>query len=235
MVSIGGAVMIFRLLDDGTEDRMFGKQGYIIDTIGNQNQTLYETDIAIDRWGRTVAVPTTGPLAVRRYGREGRMDSGFGDAGTYTRSDLFGTNVFSLSDGKILIVALTSNNLQLGLLRLTHRGRPDPDFGQNGLVLVDNQTEVIPYSAALQDDGSLVIGLQSEIQESNTLLRLLSDGSPDPSFGEAGVVALPTTWGGPRFSLQSDGKIVAAGLTWTNPGYAFALARILPDGSFDNW
>jgi uncharacterized delta-60 repeat protein len=70
----------------------------------------------------------------------------------------------------------------------------------------------------VQPDGAVVVAGASDVREGpsdsrSTLVRLLADGSADPSFGQDGVATVETgffeTLTG--VALQSDGSIVAAG------------------------
>jgi uncharacterized delta-60 repeat protein len=61
-------------------------------------------------------------------------------------------------------------------------------------------------------------------------------GGLDPSFGMGGNVTTAIGSGNDgagALALQSDGKLVAAGISWNGPEDDFALARYNPDGSLD--
>ena len=90
---------------------------------------------------------------------------------------------------------------------------------------------------AVQPDGRLLVlgtahssvGIESDF----ALVRLLTGGRPDPSFGANGRVTTDFDGlydEGTALALQDDGKIVAAG---TSTGYP-SIARYLPDGSLDD-
>jgi uncharacterized delta-60 repeat protein len=69
------------------------------------------------------------------------------------------------------------------------------------------------------------------------IFRYNADGSPDISFGASGAVttAVSLSNGANAIALQSDGKIVAAGLAESDIIKTFfALARYNPDGSLDS-
>ena len=81
------------------------------------------------------------------------------------------------------------------------------------------------------------IGLYPELLEDRSLLSgMLPPGSPDPSFGQDGVVT--TSFNGGNGScigaLQPDGKIVVVGEVETTGGQStLALLRYLPNGQLD--
>ena len=90
----------------------------------------------------------------------------------------------------------------------------------------------------MQPDGYIVLA-GSDGRDTSVLARFDPAGVLDPVFGTNGVVR--TRIGGSSEArsvvVQPDGKIVAAGTTWTGmpepPHSAMALARYLPDGSLD--
>src|SRR5690349_13622090 len=71
------------------------------------------------------------------------------------------------------------------------------------------------------------------------LAAQLPAGTLDPSFGGGGKLMLDfnqSTDIAHAVAVQPDGKLVVVGLTYVNNDYSkedFALARLNPDGSFD--
>jgi uncharacterized delta-60 repeat protein len=132
----------------------------------------------------------------------------------------------------------------------TRAGDLDRTFNGDGKVLTDfGQIDGIE-DLVVQSDGKIVaVGTTKNTSTSAdtqfALARYTSNGSLDTSFGAGGRV---TTEFGARansayaVALQGDGKIVAAGATWTPPlsaadgsptGTDIALARYNGDGSLD--
>jgi uncharacterized delta-60 repeat protein len=131
----------------------------------------------------------------------------------------------------------------------TKAGDLDLTFDGDGKVLTDfGQIDGIE-DLVVQNDGKIVaVGTtmnQSTSVDQFALARYASDGSLDTGFGTGGRVT--TEFGGRAnaayaVALQGDGKIVAAGATWTPPlfvaiggptGTDIALARYNADGSLD--
>jgi uncharacterized delta-60 repeat protein len=126
-------------------------------------------------------------------------------------------------------------------------GSLDPTFGAGGTV-IDVQTSVADGQAlVMQPDGKLVVaGSWSSVAGGASGLlvaRYDPDGSPDPTFGSNGGVAvhfIPGRNGSVdralAVALQADGKIVVAGTTTYKNNSDFALARFTatgePDGDF---
>jgi uncharacterized delta-60 repeat protein len=69
------------------------------------------------------------------------------------------------------------------------------------------------------------------------VLRLLPDGTPDPSFGDQGQVAVDINFGSDDYavavSLDSDGGYLVAGYTVSGDESQIALVRLLATGDLD--
>jgi uncharacterized delta-60 repeat protein len=95
-------------------------------------------------------------------------------------------------------------------------------------------------AAAIQPDGRIVAAGYSIVGSQGgdfALARYNTDGSLDASFGTGGKVVTPIGTAGDNahaLAIQSDGKIVAAGLSDVGPTWDFALARFNPNGTLDN-
>jgi uncharacterized delta-60 repeat protein len=115
-------------------------------------------------------------------------------------------------------------------------GTLDPSFGDGGMVWLKYSGSGA-NAVVVQPDGKIVVGGYKGPQKF-ALVRLLPDGSLDPSFGTAGLVE--TTLGvlNPGYvalALQGDGKIVAVGTTTYTGGKQddFAVVRYLGNGALD--
>ena len=100
-----------------------------------------------------------------------------------------------------------------------------------------------------QPDGKLVTavvrsGFRPFLPSSSRLVRYFSDGSLDPTFGDAGMVKSPADWSfsAQALTVQPDGKLVLAGFGGPIPPGAFPpfpspsselLMRFQPDGQLD--
>jgi uncharacterized delta-60 repeat protein len=128
-----------------------------------------------------------------------------------------------------------------GMAFATGAGALDPTFGARGRVRTDfGQIDGIE-DLAVQSDGKIVaVGSTQHpttFADQFALARYSKDGSLDATFGTDGKVT--TEFGGSAnaayaVALQSDGKIVAAGVAGGGPtGADIALARYNTDGSLD--
>src|SRR5262249_44457908 len=119
-------------------------------------------------------------------------------------------------------------------------GDLDVTFGAGGKVLTDVGAVDWASDVAVQGDGKIVAVGQADGDGVNTgkfaLVRYDRNGSPDATFGTAGVVL--TSFGGSYnvaadAAIQADGKIVVAGKTNAAGRLDFALARYQPNGALD--
>jgi uncharacterized delta-60 repeat protein len=123
-------------------------------------------------------------------------------------------------------------------------GDLDASFGVGGKAMIDfHQSTDIAEGVALQPDGKLVIVGQTYInndysEEDFAVLRLLPDGTPDPTFGVNGRVTTDFPGLAATASsvvVQPDGRIVVAGGAFPLFTFLgdFVLVRYETDGSLD--
>ncbi len=188
----------------------------------------------------------------------GDLDPGFGSAGLVT-TDFTGTEdqaggLALQSDGRIVLAGSTliANSFgakDFAVARYLRNGTPDQTFGTGGKVTSHLPSSFfnIATSVLVQPDGRIVIGGYSDSgllgnDLGFALVRYLADGSLDASFGNAGVVLTnPTatyTDAILSLALQTDGKIVAAGLSYSGSMFkdpsSFAVARYDANGTPDS-
>ncbi|MDQ2701008.1 MAG: hypothetical protein M3Y23_06735, partial [Actinomycetota bacterium] len=110
-------------------------------------------------------------------------------------------------------------------------GDIDRAFGNKGSVTVTvpgSKENVLRDLFALPDGRMLGAG-GGAAGEGGFLIRLLPDGSPDPAFGDSGIVRSPDSlWA--SAAVQSDGKIIAFGRI----GKEAAIARFSATGQLDS-
>ena len=192
------------------------------------------------------------PLSKRAQAIAGDLDPSFGDGGKvitdFSGNSDFGNAMDIQPDGKIVVAgnSIGDNSFaasDFALARYNPNGSLDTSFGVGGKVITDFGEDEIPNSIAVQPDGKIVaagvITGKGAASIDFLIVRYNPDGSLDTTFGEAGRVR--TDFSSSRdtliaAALQSDGKIVAVGVTssdfsTTSPDYA--LARYNSDGSLD--
>lgn len=149
-----------------------------------------------------------------------------------------GHDIAVQQDGKILVLGETELPQPAGLssfvIRLFPDGSTDQSFGINGAVAIAGNLREM----TIQPDGKIVLVGAGEFNNSDAVafVRLNgTDGSYDASFGVGGSYFMPFPQGSilSDVTLQSDGKIVAAGFT-TESDTDVLLVRLNPDGTPDN-
>src|SRR5258706_1724398 len=178
-----------------------------------------------------------------RYNVDGSLDGTFGSGGKVTTTFASNPNVvLGLQNGKIILGGTTAGNFEVA--RYNSNGSLDTAFGPTatpGRIVTDLGGSDVMNSLVVQPDGRIVAAGFSSVASGINLAfaRYASNGKTlDSTFNGNGI--LITNFGTVRNSaqtvaLQSDGKIVAAGVSYTNGGADenTALLRLNVDGTFD--
>jgi len=220
---------------DGSLDLNFGTAGKVITQIGTDNDT--PRSLAIQNDGKIVVAGYSvfsGDMyfALVRYNSDGTLDLSFDNDGKVTTSfgneGDYGLSVAIQPDGKIVVSGKSyNNNIDIAVTRYNIDGSLDTSFDNDGmLTIVDENTNEEGLSVAIQSNGKILLAGYSN--DDFVVVRLNSDGSLDPSFGTNGKVITPignNVDAGYSLAIQSDGKIVVAGLSFNNTNNDFAVVR----------
>jgi uncharacterized delta-60 repeat protein len=252
-----GRVALARFLPDGAPDPTFGDGGKSVtgwpDLFASPRSVALQPDGKIVVAGSAGCFPCRGLLL--RYGTNGHLDETFGEAGRVLTS--FGGDYDSWNDvavqpdGKIVTTGLgarESGRVSDGfaLARHTANGSLDATFGTGGTAIVLRTGALdgpaMPYALTVQPDGRIVVagGVWRYPSRSNfAVVRLLADGTPDPTFSGDGLAEDGTANQHDfltALALDPDGRIVAAGSSGTiffdrqTSLRDFAVVRYLPNG-----
>jgi uncharacterized delta-60 repeat protein len=202
-------------------------------------------------------------FCLARFNANGSLDGSFNGPGTPGNGKFllpnnvafseYGNDVAVQSDGKIVIVGQCTNvnapSLStFCLARLNADGSFDTSFdgpggapGNGKFALSISGSYDSGTALALQPDGKIVVVGSCGASPAFCLARLNSDGSLDTRFDGPNGVAngkflltkSATTESAYAVALQSDGKIVLAGVCTTASVEAFCVARLNADGSLD--
>jgi uncharacterized delta-60 repeat protein len=161
----------------------------------------------------------------------------------------------ALANGNIVVAGTYEseakvNGGHLAVAELLPNGRLDPSFGDGGVVL--SAIKLQPWQILAQPDGKILIlgpNRSPGSQEPRItrfpnwqIVRLLPDGTPDPSFGHDGfmvVSGVPVPSEGPAHTiapeLAPNGDIYLATILGTlfTPTMTGGLVRLHPNGSRD--
>jgi uncharacterized delta-60 repeat protein len=190
--------------------------------------------VAVQQEGKIVAAGGgQADVAVVRYERDGRLDTGFGDRGKVlvpVRSAGMHVGLAVVADGKILAGGPT-------LVRLTRDGRLDRTFGARGQAV-----NGFAWTLAVQRDGAIVVA--GEAADRFRIARYAANGRLDRRFGLRGSATAdfgsdkvrPATDYPTAVLVQPDQRLVVIG-TATECGMCdlahFALARFTTSGRLD--
>lgn len=161
----------------------------------------------------------------------------FGPGDDYTRG------IAARADGKLIVAGHCRNGAyqDLYFVRYNTDGTPDVTFGVGGTALF-HAGEVAECAAVrLQGDGKIVAAgrvTNGLTGDDFLVVRLNADGSPDPSFGGAGMVVTDITSTSDIATclrIQFDGKIVVGGASRVSGifDYDFAVVRYETSGALD--
>ncbi|MFD8975614.1 calcium-binding protein [Streptomyces sp. NPDC059593] len=210
-------------------------------------------DIARQADGKlVVAGLSEGGFALARYLPGGGLDPAFGTGGLVT-SDFGGgahsANAVAIqpADGKIVVAGTTEVFAEEGggccffsVARYLPNGSLDPDFGEGGLVRVEEfGGSADGADVAVQGDGRIVAAGKGG-GGGFALVRLDTEGNLDPSLGGDGAVVAGFTPSSPQdaggiarsMALQPDGRIVSVGYVG-GTAFDIGVVRYLPDGTLD--
>lgn len=191
-----------------TLDNTFGTDGKVMQAIAPLGEDFLN-NIAIQP-DKKILVCTlkdftlNGTVIISRFNVDGTLDTSFGGDGiveTQLVSESGGNSLMKLQpDGKILITGSRSPNIQLtnfdfATMRYNSDGTIDTDFGTNGIVITDFiGTGDIGNAIDLQSDGKIIVAGYTYYNQGCivSLIRYLSNGTIDTTFGFSGKLVLPS-------------------------------------------
>jgi uncharacterized delta-60 repeat protein len=239
---------VVSLAQDGSLDLTFDSDGIVTTSFGNHStgsSVLLQSDGKIVVAGHGF-VGTDSDFALTRYNTNGSLDTTFDTDGKVTtdfgNADDLGLSAAIQSDGKILLTGYSYNNVStnFALARYNTNGSLDTTFDADGKVTTTfGGSAFIGQCVAVQSNGKIVVGGYAVIATHRefALVRCNTNGSLDSTFDGDGKVTTAfgtTSDEAHAIAIQSDGKIVAAGVAGNNSTIEdFALVRYNMDGSQD--
>ena len=235
----------------GTLDSTFGKAGKVTTTGFVAGSIALQTDGKIVAAGGALGSNWGADFALTRYNANGTVDTTFGTGGKVTTD--FGSphdgasSVAIQADGKIVAAGGSEDSnfiADFALARYNSNGTLDTSFGTGGKVVTGfGGVSASAYSIAIQRDGKIVLAgvVNANGGEDFALARYNSNGTLDATFGSGGklITEFGTAQQGFSFAyayslaVQADGKIVAVGNGYINPGYDILMARYNTNGTLD--
>ncbi len=247
---------LVRYNSNGSTDITFGNDGKVITAIDSTSDdrgysVTVQSDGKILVTGSSFSNKADYPyidanFALVRYNSDGALDTSFDSDGKLTTAipGGYAQSVTIQADGKILVAGYSTIDVypNFSLVRYNIDGSLDTSFDNDGKLttITGNASYGKGYSVIVQSDGKIVVAGETVNDNSVdfALVRYNSDGSLDSTFDEDGKVTTPIGSSsydeGFSTTLQSDGKILLAGLSSNGSRDDFALVRYNIDGSLDN-
>ena len=238
----GATQFIARYLTDGTLDASFGIGGVAKASLpGITNNGL---SIALQPDGKVLAGGgTTTSYLITRWNSDGTPDTswdgdGIATVGTGGAGEIQGFRSIALqTDGRV--VAAGHNNI---LYRFNSNGSIDTSFDGDGSRQALENPFAGPHDVMISPGGRItVVGERIQHTGPGTVpyhyltARYLSDGSPDPSYSDDGLLDIDVDGNDGAWAVAADrfGRIVMAGRSATGTTASpweqsvFSVARVL--------
>jgi uncharacterized delta-60 repeat protein len=254
MTSVLLLTITFVNAQPGTFDNSFGNYGValgpFISQVNHGNAIAQQSDGKLVVTGHNLVGSSYNTFTLR-YNVNGTFDNSFGVNGVVAdsmgSSADYGRAVAIQSDGKIVVAGDFFNNSSYDffLKRYDTNGTPDPAFGNAGTATIDfiSNSDDEAHAMVIQPDGKIVIAgwMDDGVDKDIALVRFLTDGSPDNTFGNNGKVHTDLSalnQNANAIALQPDGKIVITGYSFSiSGGNDIIIIRYLnngtPDSTFD--
>lgn len=236
----------FGSLHADTLDPLFGKGGV----------SVTKLSAGLDR-GEVVALQSDGKIivagirnntfqsdiALLRFLSDGTPDLSFGKKGRVITNLGGSEKIYGIAvrpDNKIVVGGFHAGKEEQQVLvaQYTQEGKPDPLFGEEGIVLTLFEGKAEVHYLLLQPDGKILV-TGFTVRQNNTdmiLARYLHNGNLDPDFGDNGKVvsdfgSLDRAYG---MALKPDGTIlVSGGILFENSGEDCVVIGYTPNGDLD--
>ncbi len=220
---------VFRLESDGSLDATFGSGGVVQLSQGEGAQS-----VTLDTEGRIVVAGTqhSGELMVVRLLANGAPDTTFGTDGIFVgpitefaRSDRTPTRILHTAGGGYRV-----STSACSVVALTAQGALDTTFGNSGIAALDPPPSGDPIACSAmvaQANGRLLLAGQEDGH--GFAVRLLTGGSPDPSFD--GTIVASSMVDVTALAIDG-GSILVAGRAIDSVPAALVM-RLQADGTLD--
>jgi uncharacterized delta-60 repeat protein len=210
---------VVRYDTDFTLDSTFGVSGVVTTPIGLAGDTA--TDVVVQPDGKIVVVGVatmaTNDFAVVRYNADGTLDPTFGTGGIVTtivatpdRDGSAAGVALQPADGKIVVVGTVlkgGTNQEFAVVRYLTDGSLDTTFDADGLLTTKLTGGVDRAEAVVvQPDGKILVAGMADATVMGTdfaVVRYLTDGTLDTSFGGTGIVITDITGGADEGPVDS--------------------------------
>jgi len=233
----GPNTAVYRFLENGAKDSSFGYYGKKVTAMQNVNRAMIiQADHKIVVAGQNNNLVAT----VERFNVDGSNDNSFHFIGSNSLTALPNSYAFALQqqqDGKLLATGTVDGRMFVA--RFTVDGDLDTDFNGLGYIIFSGSDLMAGQDVEVMPDGKILVVGHGETSTDSRMLcwRLLSDGSPDYSFGTDGIDTL-YSGGENNFAwfafANEDSTAIVGGEIFDGLVYQPIIYRIMNDGSLDN-
>lgn len=218
-------LFVARYLPNGVLDSSFAESGYYSLKYKGRSRS-----IALQNDGKIIAAGGDDKFLLLRLYSSGEIDESFGDKGIVFTNFGYSEQILDIKlqqDGKIIAAGRMndySSGLQnMALARYNSNGSLDSSFSEDGLqnLLIEGyNAEATSVLLDEMNNKIIIAGSASKF----VVARYNKEGTLNDNFGTGGVqiTDFGEPAGGKGAILQTDGKIVVAGIKGS---YDFALAR----------
>lgn len=256
-VSYNNQFAMARYTTNGDLDTTFDGDGKVITSLGSGLKS-YVKYLSVHPDGKIIvagysyfsAAPQDPSFSIAKYNPNGSLDTSFDGDGIVnnlfedaSESYVNLNSIIEQPDGKFLVTTENGNNLDFVLRRYNASGSDDTSFGNNGKSTLVIQDVNRAYGIGLQPDQKIIVAGYSTnfIENEFNVVRYLTNGVPDVSFDNDGIIASKFDSSNDLCSkllMQPDDKIITIGIkkifTMNTVGKEFiAMSRTNTDGSFD--
>lgn len=233
-----------RFTANGVLDTAFGSDGVTLTNLAGGTDERIQA-LALQSDGRIIAAgyftdsSTSKDFAVARYTTAGALDTTFNTTGyrltPISSGEDWANSVLVQGSGRIVAAGRTygGSTANFALAGYTSTGALDGSFGSSGVVTTDIQGQADQANClVLQNDGKLLAGGTSNAYFA--FARYSANGALDTAFGTDGTLLgqVPPVDSGTNaiyaMTVQSNGRIVAAGSYTLSSVPRFALVRFYP-------
>ncbi|MBA4015842.1 MAG: hypothetical protein C0483_01505 [Pirellula sp.] len=235
---------VTRLTASGTLDTTFGVSGSLFFSqllAASTGIAVLPDDSLLISGQRFNSTTSQYEFAIYRFTASGAVDTTFGGGGLAAidvgSGDDFTAAIALQSDGKIIIAGYSTQTTDdFSVVRLNADGSLDTSFAGTGKLIIPVSTSTDRVRSILvQNDGKIVLAGQTS--GDIALVRLLTDGTLDPTFGSGGIVV--SAWSTSTDDVTSirqsaDGKLLGVGWGLIGTSTKVIVARYNTDGALDS-
>ena len=261
-ILVAAGLEVLRVLPDGQLDAGFGEDGaiYLNEGIFGEITITFQQNGFILVGGSTAATTQGKPIRsfIVRVTDTGQIDDSFGENGSIRPEHARILSFAVQADDKIVVVL--RQNTRNALARYLPDGKPDPSFGQDGMIVTDFQGHLLDMVSGVSvgENGKILV-TGGWWGKPSVTARFLAHGELDAGFGNAGIVvsdtadltppaghlllpdgkfllgktAGPVTERPPLLIRSTDGKIIGQ-VERTDTDTDVLLIRYERDGSLDS-